>query len=123
MKVSTAAVSSSFAQPLYGWLSVVENVEFPLRVTGVAADSVPIWVANFVLAEYGTGAIMAVPAHDQRDYEFARKYDLPIRIVVRGADTPATVADMTEAAVAYGSLVDSGPYSGDAAPEIGRAHV
>ena len=42
----------------------------------------PIWVANFVLAEYGTGAIMAVPAHDQRDFEFARKYDLPIRIVV-----------------------------------------
>ena len=43
---------------------------------------VPIWIANFVLAEYGTGAIMAVPAHDQRDFEFARKYGLPIRIVV-----------------------------------------
>ena len=47
---------------------------------------VPIWVANFVLAEYGTGAIMAVPAHDQRDFEFARKYSLPIRIVVQSAD-------------------------------------
>src|SRR5438552_146178 len=46
-------------------------------------QEVPIWVANFVLAEYGTGAIMAVPAHDQRDFEFARKYNLPIRIVVR----------------------------------------
>ena len=40
---------------------------------------VPIWIANFVLAEYGTGAIMAVPAHDQRDFEFARKYGLPIQ--------------------------------------------
>ncbi len=54
---------------------------------------VPIWIANFVLAEYGTGAIMAVPAHDQRDFEFARKYGLPIRIVVQtdgdGPPTPA----------------------------------
>ena len=45
-------------------------------------EEVPIWIANFVLAEYGTGAIMAVPAHDQRDFEFARKYGLPIRVVV-----------------------------------------
>ena len=46
-------------------------------------EEVPIWIANFVLAEYGTGAIMAVPAHDQRDFEFARKYGLPIRVVVQ----------------------------------------
>ena len=46
-------------------------------------EDVPIWIANFVLAEYGTGAIMAVPAHDQRDFEFARKYSLPIRVVVQ----------------------------------------
>jgi len=67
---------------------------------------VPIWVANFVLAEYGTGAIMAVPAHDQRDFEFARKYNLPVRIVVRSEKTPATAEAMEEAAVAYGRLVD-----------------
>ena len=42
----------------------------------------PIWVANFVLGEYGTGAVMAVPAHDERDFEFARKFNLPIRVVV-----------------------------------------
>src|SRR5205085_9600291 len=55
---------------------------------------VPIWVANFVLAEYGTGAIMGVPAHDERDYEFARKYNLPITIVVQSAETPASVDAM-----------------------------
>ena len=52
-------------------------------------EEVPIWIANFVLAEYGTGAIMAVPAHDQRDFEFARKYGLPIRIVVQAGDDAA----------------------------------
>ncbi len=43
----------------------------------------PIWVANFVLAEYGTGAVMCVPAHDQRDFEFAEKYRLPVKIVIQ----------------------------------------
>ncbi|MBM3770695.1 MAG: leucine--tRNA ligase [Acidimicrobiia bacterium] len=74
--------------------------------------AVPIWVANFVLAEYGTGAIMAVPAHDQRDYEFARKYSLPIRVVIHPGGTVPSVETMTEAASAYGTLVDSGEYSG-----------
>ncbi|MGE3512442.1 MAG: leucine--tRNA ligase [Vicinamibacterales bacterium] len=73
---------------------------------------VPIWVANFVLAEYGTGAIMAVPAHDQRDFEFARKYDLPIRVVVQPGDAVPDVSSMTEAAAAYGKLVDSGEFTG-----------
>ena len=48
-----------------------------------SGESVPIWVANFVLAEYGTGAVMAVPAHDERDFEFARKYQMPFRVVVQ----------------------------------------
>ena len=81
-------------------------------------NEVPIWVANFVLAEYGTGAIMAVPAHDERDFAFARKYQLPIRIVVRSAETPATVADLTDATTNYGKLVDSGEYTGAEAPAI-----
>src|SRR5207302_7924635 len=82
-------------------------------------EEVPIWVANFVLAEYGTGAIMAVPAHDQRDFEFARKYNLPIRIVVRGPEAQAVAAEQaTEATTNYGRLIDSGPYSGQEAPAV-----
>jgi leucyl-tRNA synthetase len=81
-------------------------------------EDVPIWIANFVLAEYGTGAIMAVPAHDERDFAFARKYNLPIRIVVRSAETPATAADLTDATTNYGRLVDSGEYSGAEAPAV-----
>jgi leucyl-tRNA synthetase len=73
---------------------------------------VPIWVANFVLGEYGTGAIMAVPAHDQRDFEFARKYGLPIEVVVTADGAPASAAGLVEAAAAYGTLVSSGGYSG-----------
>jgi leucyl-tRNA synthetase len=75
--------------------------------------TVPIWVANFVLGEYGTGAVMAVPAHDQRDFEFARKYDLPIRVVVRPADgEPADPDSLTEAVSNDGVLVHSGPWDG-----------
>ena len=74
--------------------------------------AVPVWVANFVLGEYGTGAVMAVPAHDQRDFEFARKFTLPISVVVTEDGTPASSDTMTEAAPAYGTLVDSGEYSG-----------
>src|SRR5438270_7783515 len=68
-------------------------------------EEVPIWVANFVLAEYGTGAIMAVPAHDERDFEFARKYNLPIRVVVRSGNTPTSADALTEATTNYGRLI------------------
>src|SRR5213596_2891195 len=84
-----------------------------------SGEDVPIWVANFVLAEYGTGAIMAVPAHDQRDFEFARKYNLPIRIVVRAPEAEGVAAEqMGEATTNYGRLIDSGPYSGQEAPGV-----
>jgi len=74
---------------------------------------VPIWVANFVLGEYGTGAVMGVPAHDQRDFEFASKYNLAIVPVVRPVDGDAPVSvELTEAASNDGVLVASGPYSG-----------
>jgi leucyl-tRNA synthetase len=75
-------------------------------------EPVPIWVANFVLGEYGTGAVMAVPAHDERDFEFATKFNLPIRVVVTPDGKPAATDVLTEAVSNYGRLVNSGEFSG-----------
>jgi len=76
-------------------------------------ERIPIWVGNFVLMEYGTGAVMCVPAHDERDFEFVTKYGLPKPIVVqpRGGKelTPET---LTAAFTEYGTSVNSGPYTG-----------
>ena len=80
----------------------------------LSGERMPIWVANFVLAEYGTGVVMGVPAHDQRDFEFARKYGLPIRVVVQ----PDSVAEplhpetMKKAEPDPGVMVNSGEFSG-----------
>jgi leucyl-tRNA synthetase len=73
---------------------------------------VPVWVANFVLGEYGTGAVMAVPAHDERDFEFARKYGLPVVPVVQPAGARLVGDTMTAAYVEEGLLADSGQFSG-----------
>ncbi|MBC8412984.1 MAG: leucine--tRNA ligase [Nitrospira sp.] len=79
----------------------------------VTGDKIPVYAANFVLMEYGTGAVMAVPAHDQRDFEFARKYKLPIKVVIAAeAAEVVNPDDMLEAFLAYGVLVDSGGFSG-----------
>ena len=82
-------------------------------VNPFTSQQVPVWVANFVLGEYGTGAVMAVPAHDERDFEFARKYGLPVRVVVRPVDGGIPDADgLTEAVSNDGVLVNSGPWDG-----------
>ncbi|HVS74598.1 MAG TPA: leucine--tRNA ligase [Candidatus Acidoferrales bacterium] len=74
---------------------------------------IPIWVGNFVLMEYGTGAIMAVPAHDERDFEFAAKYGLPKPIVVQPREgVPLTGSTLEAAFTEYGASVNSGPYTG-----------
>ena len=78
---------------------------------------VPIYVANFVLMEYGTGAVMAVPAHDQRDFEFAQKYDLPITVVIQPEGTSLNSAEMKEAYTDPGVLVNSGEFDGIASTE------
>jgi leucyl-tRNA synthetase len=76
-------------------------------------DRIPIWIANFVLGEYGTGAVMAVPAHDQRDFEFATKYDLPIKVVIHpDPDLGHTPKTLDRAFEEYGRLVDSGEFTG-----------
>jgi leucyl-tRNA synthetase len=75
-------------------------------------EDIPIYLANFVLMEYGTGAVMAVPAHDQRDFEFARKYHLPIRLVIQPQNRELKESELTEAYVDEGVMVDSGEFSG-----------
>lgn len=72
----------------------------------------PIFVANFVLMEYGTGAVMAVPTHDQRDFEFAKEYQLPLIVVVEPEDQTLNADTMTEAYEGEGFLVNSGPFNG-----------
>ncbi len=81
-------------------------------INPLTKEKIPIWVANYVLLEYGTGAIMGVPAHDQRDLEFARKYSLPVRIVIVGPEGTLNESDLTEAYVDAGSLVNSGSFAG-----------
>jgi len=72
----------------------------------------PIFVANFVLMEYGTGAVMAVPTHDQRDFEFAKKFRLPLIVVIQPDGDPLVGETMTEAYEGEGHLVNSGPFNG-----------
>ena len=97
-------------------METMEKQGRPLGINAVhpiTGEAVPVWVANFVLIGYGTGAVMAVPGHDQRDWEFAREYGLPIRQVVEPAPGDATECDLNRAAfVDYGVLVDSGKYTG-----------
>ncbi|HEY1422847.1 MAG TPA: leucine--tRNA ligase [Candidatus Acidoferrum sp.] len=82
-------------------------------VNPFSGEKLPIWVGNFVLLEYGTGAIMAVPAHDERDFEFCTKYKLPIRVVVRAADTAGAAETAAgEAFTEHGVSVNSGEFSG-----------
>ncbi|OZI14495.1 leucine--tRNA ligase, partial [Sodalis-like symbiont of Philaenus spumarius] len=77
----------------------------------LTGEMLPVWVANFVLMDYGTGAVMAVPGHDQRDFEFARKYDLPVKPVIRNAD--GSEPDLSaQAMTEQGVLFNSGEFDG-----------
>jgi leucyl-tRNA synthetase len=80
-------------------------------VNPVNGEPIPIWIADYVLMGYGTGAIMAVPAHDQRDFEFARKYGIPIRLVYRLSENQ-NEETMTESTPQGGVMVNSGPFDG-----------
>jgi leucyl-tRNA synthetase len=81
-------------------------------INPLTEERIPIWIANFVLLEYGTGAIMAVPAHDQRDFEFAKKYGLPIRVVIQPEDQVLAAENLERAYEDEGVMVNSGPFSG-----------
>ncbi|MGH2442404.1 MAG: leucine--tRNA ligase [Chloroflexota bacterium] len=85
----------------------------------LSEERIPIWIADYVLMSYGTGAIMAVPGHDERDFEFARKYSLPVRQVI---ETPATFTDQDSVYTGNGSMINSGQFSGLASEE-GKAAI
>ncbi len=85
-------------------------------------ERIPVWTANYVLMEYGTGAVMGVPAHDQRDFEFARKFGLPVRVVIQGTGIPDDAANLQEAYVGPGTMIRSGPFDGLPSEE-GKAQV
>ena len=95
-------------------MATVEKLGMDTGISAVhplTGESVPVWVGNYVLMDYGSGAVMAVPGHDQRDHEFARKYQLPIKQVVAPADDEQCDIEH-EAFVAKGILVNSGKYDG-----------
>ncbi|OGO30662.1 MAG: leucine--tRNA ligase [Chloroflexi bacterium RBG_16_54_11] len=87
-------------------------------INPVNDEKIPIWIADYVLMTYGTGAIMAVPAHDQRDFEFARKYGLEVRIVIQSeGEVPLDSATMEASVPAFGVMVDSGLLTGTPADQ------
>jgi leucyl-tRNA synthetase len=93
-------------------------------VNPVNGERIPIWIADYVLMTYGTGAIMAVPAHDQRDFEFARKFGIEVRVVIQPNDfPPMDGATMREPVPASGTMVNSGPLTGTSADEAFHAAI
>jgi len=87
-------------------------------INPVTSEQIPIWIADYVLMGYGTGAIMAVPAHDDRDFAFARAFDLPIRVVIQPDNEPAFDPEtMAAAYIGPGRLVNSGELDGTEVPE------
>ena len=85
-------------------------------------EKIPIWISNYVLMEYGTGAIMAVPGHDQRDFDFAKKYALPIlEVIVPPGQAPG--GELEEAYEDYGSVINSGEFSGLSSQEASAKMV
>lgn len=81
-------------------------------INPVNGEEVPLWVANFALMSYGTGVVMSVPAHDQRDFEFAQKYDLPLRVVIQPEGQTLQASALQAAYVDNGTMVNSGPFDG-----------
>jgi len=81
-------------------------------VNPMTGKPIPIYIANFVLMEYGAGAVMAVPAHDQRDFEFAKKYGIPIKVVIQPPDRTLRPEEMTEAYTEPGIMVNSDQFIG-----------
>lgn len=97
-------------------LATMEKVGMACDINAIhplTLKPIPVWVANFVLMDYGSGAVMSVPAHDQRDFEFAQKYQLPIKQVISPVDKDAANCDISsQAYTEKGVLINSGKYNG-----------
>lgn len=99
-----------------------EGIDLEIEVMHpLTGKTIPVWVANFVLSSYGGGAVMAVPAHDQRDFEFAKKYNLPIKQVIVGPD--GIIENQTEAYTAEGRLIESENFTGVTNTEAKKAII
>ncbi len=81
-------------------------------INSITKEEIPIYIANFVLYDYGTGAIIAVPAHDQRDFEFAKKYNIPIKVVINPPDFELSADKMSRSYLGDGVMVNSGEFDG-----------
>jgi leucyl-tRNA synthetase len=93
-------------------------------INPVSGEAIPIWVADYVLMGYGTGAVMGVPAHDQRDFAFARAFGIPVRVVYQDEDGSLDGATMTEAVAHVGHVVNSGEFDGMSdSPDTIRAFI
>ena len=92
-------------------------------VNPVNDERIPVWIANYALMEYGSGALMAVPAHDERDFEFARKYDIPVRQVILPGGAENAPRQMEEAYIGDGVQINSGPFDGMPNRDAGKAIV
>ena len=115
----------------YGEEVEKDGVDTGLRATNpFSGEELPVWVGNYVMMEYGTGAVMSVPAHDERDFEFAKKFNLPIREVVQNPKSKVqnleadsnekdTISrgQLNEAFTEYGDLINSGEWSGKTSDE------
>ena len=90
--------------------AVKDGIDTGLKaINPFSGEELPVWVGNYVMMEYGTGAVMSVPAHDERDFEFARQFGLPIKTVI--SDSKVSINEHKEAFTDYGVLVDSGEWS------------
>ena len=114
MKKIDAAVRTGEGAPKEGVFTGAE------AVNPYSGEKVPIWIANFVLAGYGTGAVMSVPAHDERDFEFAKKYGLPIRVVIQPSHGERLGDSLPAAFTDDGVVQGSGPFSGLPSAEARR---
>ena len=105
-------------------IEIVRGQKFHASANPVTGERLPIWIADYVLMSYGTGAIMAVPAHDQRDWEFAGHYQLPIREVISGGDIARAAFTETARGTVINSTTPDGSFSidglvpADAIPKI-----